>query len=369
MRRYEWTQWLDVPLPGGRVGHWLLAAAVFLLFFAVFALLRRLVVRRMAAVASRTETDVDDFVVDVLRRTRRWLLLLPAAYLASLVLTLPAQIREGLRGTAILSLLIQVALWALVGIDFGVERTRKKRLAVDSTSVALLGVLRFVGKIVLWTIVLLVALDNLGVDITALVTGLGVGGIAVALAVQNILGDLLASLSIVLDKPFVVGDAITVGEFTGTVESVGLKTTRLRSVNGEQIIFPNGDLLQSRIRNWGRLTERRVALAFGVVHGTPPELVEAVPGMIREAVESRDLLRFDRAHFKGFTPTALDFEAIYWVTTPDYAAFMDRQQAINLELLRRFEAAGIHLAAPTPAVIVEKVERVERVGAEPRPSR
>src|SRR5829696_3222281 len=125
MRRYEWTEWLDIPLPGGRLGHWLLAAAVFLLFFAVFALARRLVVRRMAVVAARTETDVDDFVIDVLRRTRRWLLVLPAAYLASLALTLPPQVREGLRGAAILSPLVQVALWSLVAIDFGVERTRR----------------------------------------------------------------------------------------------------------------------------------------------------------------------------------------------------------------------------------------------------
>lgn len=365
MLRREWTQWLDIPLAGGRLGQWLLAAAVFLLFFAAFALVRRLVVRRIAVLAARTETDLDDLVISILRRTRRWLLVLPAAYLGSQALALPVEISRGLRAGAILSIVVQVALWSLVAIDSWVDRTRRRRAAVDATSVALLGVLGFVGKLLLWTIVLLVALDNLGVDITALVTGLGVGGIAVALAVQNILGDLLASLSIVLDKPFVVGDAITVGEFTGVVEHVGLKTTRLRSVNGEQIVFPNGDLLQSRIRNWGRLAERRVILVFGVVYTTPPDVLEAIPGIAREAIEAQEQVRFDRAHFKAFGASSLDFEVVYWVLSPDYAVFMSCQQAVNLALLRRFEAAGIGFAYPTQTLYLERSAGV--TGAEHRP--
>jgi small-conductance mechanosensitive channel len=338
---------------GDPVGDWLLAAGVVVLFYAAFALGRRLVIRRMERLAARTETEIDDYVVGTLRETRWLLLLLPAIYLGSLALDLSPKAREVTRSLAILSLLLQVALWALVSIDFWIERTRRRR-GRDATSATLIGALRFIFKLVLWVVILLVALDNLGVNITALVTGLGVGGIAVALALQNILGDLLASLSIVLDKPFVIGDSITVGDFTGTVESVGLKTTRLRSVNGEQIIFPNGDLLQSRIRNWGRLAERRVVLAFGVVYATPPEQVERVPALVREVIEAQDLVRFDRAHLKALGASSLDFEVVYWVLSPDYTAHMDRQHAINLGLLRRFAEEGIDFAFPTQTLIMER---------------
>lgn len=338
---------------GDRIGAWLLAAGIFVLFFAAFAVGRRLVIHRMARLAERTETEVDDYVIGTLKQTRWLLLALPAIYLASLALDLTARAREVTRTLAILSFLLQVALWALVSIDFWVERTRRRR-GRDAASATLLGALRFIFKLALWVVILLVALDNLGVNITALVTGLGVGGIAIALALQNILGDLLASLSIVLDKPFVIGDSITVGDFTGTVESVGLKTTRLRSVNGEQIIFPNGDLLQSRIRNWGRLVERRVVLGFGVAYATPPEQVERIPAMVREVIEAQDLVRFERAHLKAIGASSLDFEVVYWVPTPDQIVHMDRQQAVNLGLLRRFAEEGIGFALPTQTLIMER---------------
>jgi len=209
----------------------------------------------------------------------------------------------------------------------------------------------------------LMALDNVGVNVTALITGLGVGGIAVALALQNVLGDLLASLSIVLDKPFVIGDAITVDTLTGTVESIGLKTTRLRSVSGEQLVISNGDLLKSRIHNWKRMAERRVVLAFGVSCGTPPGTVERIPGLVRALVEGQDLTRFDRAHFKGFGASSLDFEAVYWILSADYGLFMDRQQAIGLGLLRAFEREGIELASAAPTVVVRMQDGERKTSA------
>lgn len=258
--------------------------------------------------------------------------LLLAAYLGSLTLALSGKAQAVLQSVTILALLVQLALWARVAIEFWVARTRRRR-GTDAASITMAGAVGFLAKLVLWTIVLLLALDNLGVDVTALVTGLGVGGIAVALAVQNILGDLLASLSIVVDKPFVIGDAITVGDFTGKVESIGMKTTRLRSVGGEEISFPNGDLLQSRIRNWARLSECRVLLNFSVASGTPSGALARIPGVVRGLVEAQDLTRFDRAHFKGFGTSGFDFEAVYWILSADYAAFMDRQQAVGLALL------------------------------------
>ena len=178
------------------------------------------------------------------------------------------------------------------------------------------------------------------------------GAGATALAVWNILGDLFASLSIALDKPFVIGDFIVVGDIAGTVEHVGVKTTRIRNLSGEQVVMANGDLLASRIRNFKRLQERRIAFRFGVLYDTPPELLEVIPALVREAIDGIDDARFDRAHLHAFGASSLDFEVVYFVTTADYARFMDVQQAINLALLRGFAARGIAFAFETRTVHV-----------------
>jgi small-conductance mechanosensitive channel len=331
----------------------LIALGIAVAVFVGLLLLRQLVVSRLGKVAERTATGVDDFIVALARRSRPLLIAIVSLYLGSLYLELPPGQTRIVEAVSAVALYLQLALWASVAIDFWLARQRR-RLEHDAPSVALGAVLRFVSKLILWSVLLLMALDNLGVDVTALIAGLGVGGIAVALALQNVLGDLLASLSIVLDKPFVLGDAITVDDLTGTVESIGLKTTRLRSVNGEQLIFSNGDLLKSRIRNWARLAERRVVLAFGVPYNTPADAIERIPGLVRSIVERQDLTRFDRAHFKSFGDSALNFEAVYWILSPDYGAFMDRQQAVNLELLRAFESEGIGFAFPTQTLVLER---------------
>ncbi len=213
-------------------------------------------------------------------------------------------------------------------------------------------VLGFVLRLGVWTIVLLLLLGNLGVQITPLLAGLGVGGIAVALAAQNVLGDLFASLSIVLDKPFAVGDFLIIGDFLGTVEQVGIKTTRLRSLSGEQLVFSNNDLLNSRIRNYGRMYERRVLFSIGVTYQTPSEKLRRIPRIVREAVEAQDRVRFDRSHFKEYGDFALVFETVYYVLAADYNIYMDIQQAINLRIYEQFEAEGIEFAYPTQTVYV-----------------
>ncbi len=202
--------------------------------------------------------------------------------------------------------------------------------------------------------ILLLVLDNLGVNITALVAGLGVGGIAVALAMQTILGDLFASLSIVLDKPFVVGDFLIIGDLLGSVEYVGLKTTRLRSLSGEQLVFSNSDLLGSRIRNYGRMYERRVQFNIGVTYQTPRDRLVKIPQIIREAVEQQSDTRFDRSHFKEYGDFSLVFESVYYVMGPDYNKYMDIQQAINLHIHERFEQQGIEFAYPTQTLFVQQ---------------
>jgi small-conductance mechanosensitive channel len=217
-----------------------------------------------------------------------------------------------------------------------------------------------------WTATFLLVLDNLGFDVTALITGLGVGGIAVALAVQNVLGDLFASVSIVIDKPFVVGDSIAIGDFVGTVESVGLKTTRLRSVSGEQIVMANSDLLQSRIRNHKRAVQRRNVFGIGVTYDTPPEQLRRVSEIVREAIEAEgERARFDRAHLMRFGASSLDFEAVWFTLDPDYKLYMDQQERIFLRVLEKLGEAGIELAFPTQTVQIARPTAEELADALP----
>ncbi|MES1243645.1 MAG: mechanosensitive ion channel family protein [Acidobacteriota bacterium] len=345
--------WLDHPLLGEPVRDWLMALAIASAILLILALVKRVSLHRLAALAARTETEVDDFFVEILRRTRWLLVLLPVLYMATLSLDVP-RLRTGLRTAAILAFLVQLGLWLLVAINFWVENARRKRLEQDAASATMIGAFSFLGKVVLWTVIVLVALDNLGVNVTALIAGLGVGGVAVALALQNILGDLLASLSIVLDKPFVIGDSIQVDTFTGTVESIGLKTTHLRSVSGEQIVVSNGDLLRSRIRNFKRMGERRAVIAFGVAPATPPDRLAKVPEILRALLDRREMVRFDRAHFLRIGEASLDFEVVYFVLSSDYLLHMDIQQEVLLGLLRRLAEEGIELASPARTVILER---------------
>lgn len=343
---------MDLTFYGNTAQLWAVAAASATALFLVLAALRRAVASRLARFAERTRNDVDDLAVEVVRRTRAFFLAAVALYAASTLLALPPLADRALRAGGVLALVLQAALWGNGVIAHVVQRQVARSLEENAASATTMNALGFLARALLWGILALLALDNLGVDITALVAGLGVGGVAVALAVQSILGDLFASLSIVLDQPFVLGDFIIVDDVMGTVEHVGLKTTRIRSLSGEQIVCSNADLLKSRIRNYKRMYERRVLFGFGVAYETPPAAVAAIPGVVREIIEAQPDVRFDRAHFKGYGDSSLDFEVVYYTLDPDYNRYMDTQQAINLELLHRFATAGIEFAYPTRTLYV-----------------
>ncbi|MGC9529694.1 MAG: mechanosensitive ion channel family protein [Candidatus Bipolaricaulaceae bacterium] len=339
---------------GNPVWLWMLAASIVVAVFLALRLARGLLLRRLRPLAERTKTDLDNFLVDLVRQTRLFFLAFLALYAGTLAVDMPAVGGEVIARLVLLAFFLQTGFWGNAGVGYWVARTARRKLeleedAATATTVRALGV---IGRIILWTILLLLALDNLGVEITSLIAGLGIGGIAIALAVQNVLGDLFASLSIVLDKPFVIGDFIIVDQFLGTVEKIGLKTTRVRSLGGEQLIFSNKDLLQSRIRNYKRMFERRIVFSFGVTYQTPYEKLQAIPGMVREIVEAQPMARFDRAHFKSYGDFSLNFEVVYYMLNPDYNLYMDTQQAINLALHKKFAEQEIDFAYPTQTVYV-----------------
>ncbi|MEM1125298.1 MAG: mechanosensitive ion channel family protein [Bacteroidota bacterium] len=346
------TQVLGAPLQA-----WILVVVTWLVLALVLSLAGRLVISRVDRVAQRlvrrTATSVDDAMVHMLRQTKSYLFAGVALYLAFEVTGMPERLTRYAGRLAIVVLLFQTIQWGSSFISFWVKDYERRKLETDPSSVTSMQALAFIGRLVLYTVVALTALATFGVEITALVASLGIGGIAVALALQNILGDLFASLSIILDKPFVVGDFLDVGGMVGNVEKVGLKTTRLRSLSGEQLIFSNSDLLNSRIRNYKRMQERRIAFQLGIVYNTPADTLERVPTVIREVVESMDQVRFDRCHFKNYGDFSLNFETVYHVLVPDYVVFMDVQQEINLRIFRRFEQEGIAFAYPTQTLYVE----------------
>jgi small-conductance mechanosensitive channel len=337
---------------GNTFGAWLIALGSTLVIVLALGWVNALARNRVAAAAQHTTTNVDDGVVAVLAGTRMVFLLVFAIFFGSLSLEVPDRVRGAIATLAMLALIVQGGLWASALLKFVLQVYAERQLREDAAALTTMNAVGFMARLALWVVVLLVALDNLGVDITALVTGLGIGGIAVALALQSILADLFASLTIVLDKPFVLKDFLIVNEFLGSVEYIGLKTTRLRSLSGEQLIFSNADLLGSRIRNYGRMFERRVLFTIGVVYQTPREKLTKIPGMIRSAIESREKTRFDRAHFKEYGPYSINFEAVYYVLDPTYAVYMDIQQAINLDIHEQFEAEGIVFAYPSQTVFV-----------------
>jgi small-conductance mechanosensitive channel len=338
---------LDTVVWGNTVQAWVIALAGTVAIFVVLRLLIRIVHKRIAVFSERTETAVDDVVSAVLGSTKTVFLLLFAAFFASLTVDLSQQARGVIAVIAVLALLVQAGIWASAALKLVLEEYAQRQLSEDAAAVTTMTAVGFIGRLVLWSVVLLLALDNLGIDITALITGLGIGGIAVALALQNILGDLFASLTIVFDKPFVIKDFLIVNDFLGSVEHIGLKTTRLRSLSGEQLVFSNADLLGSRIRNYGRMFERRIVFGLGVVYQTPRDKLKKIPDIIRSAIEAQEKTRFDRSHFKDFGDFSLNFEAVYYVLDPAYNVYMDVQQAINLYIHEQFEAEGIEFAFPS----------------------
>jgi small-conductance mechanosensitive channel len=335
---------LDLVILGNSLQRWLFALLVAAAVLGAVTIWRRVVARRLEPLV-RTNTLLDDIVPVLAETTSGTISVLLAAYAGSLVLSLEPGVQQAARAVAVVLFLVQIGIWGSALIRRAVERYSERNRENNAAAAGTARLLGVVARIVLYSLVLLLILDNIpGVEVTALVASLGIGGIAVALAAQNILGDLFASLSIAFDKPFVVGDFIAVGEDQGTVELIGLKTTRLRSLSGEQLSFPNSDLVGSRIRNFARMEERRVLFTFRVPYDTSSEQLAQVAPLVQAIVEREELTRFDRAALLRFDDLGLVFEVVYFVLTPSFNQFAAIQQRILLALLDGLAERGMSVA-------------------------
>lgn len=341
---------------GNSVKNWLIALGLAILLSLILNSLNRLFIKYFKSFAQKTKNDIDDLIAELLEKTSFVLLLIVSLYIGSLFLNVNESISQIRKNIVIISLLLQVGFWGSSFITHFVNRKISKEGFTTGSKVTQLKTIGLLGKTVLWITIVLLMIDNLGFNVTTLITGLGIGGIAIALAVQNVLGDLIASLSIILDKPFEVGDFIIVDDLMGNVEEIGLKTTRVKSISGEQLIFSNNDLLQSRIKNYKRMNERRILFNLGVTYNTPHEKLVRIPEIIKEIIDLEPLTRFDRAFFQEYGDFSLNYEIVYYVLSPDYSDYMDAQQKINLAIFKRFQEADIEFAYPTQTLFLNNTD-------------
>jgi small-conductance mechanosensitive channel len=354
----SWNEFLASRWLGNPVERWLLAAVAIIVATVVLWAVKQLAVKRLSKLISRTRTDFDDLLVDLLSRTRVMLIFTATISPATAILTFPGTLRNALRIVSVIALLLQLGIWGNGFVTFWTERYARRGSGGGAGATAL-STLAVIARLVLGGLLILFLLDNLGVDVTALVAGLGIGGLIVALALQNMVADMLGALTILVGKPFVVGDFIDAQGLMGTVEGVGLRATRMRTLSGDELIFPNKKLLEGTIRNYTRMTERRIDFRIAVTYGTPPAKLERIPAIAREAVGQHPLVRFDRAHFRTLRDWSLEFDVIYFIASADFAVYVEIQQQINVELMRRFDAEGIEFAFPTQVVEVKEMRNEE----------
>lgn len=326
---------------GNTVGQYASAFSVFIILWIVIILFRTVVLKRLEGIAKKTKGKLDDRIVALVEGISPFFYFLLSFYLMMKSLSLGGSFQKALDGIFFFCILIEAVRFVHLFIDITFEKSTKNESEMARNGV------RLVSTLVLWAIGILTILSNLGYDITALAASLGIGGIAVALAAQNILGDLFSSFSIYFDRPFQIGDFIIVGNDMGSVKKIGLKTTRIETLRGEELVVSNQELTSARVLNFKKMQRRRIVFSFGVEYGTSAKKLEQIPKIIKRIIDAEALAEYDRCHFFSFGQSSLDFECVYYVESPDYNTYMDTQQSVNIAIVNAFEKEKISMAFPT----------------------
>ncbi len=346
MENFLTTEWW-----GNTVNEYLIALGVFLALLVFFYLLQRHILKKLRRLAEKTPTDIDNTILNVINKVRPGFYVFLAFYITLQTLTLPETATQIITWILIIWVGYLVVMAGHVILDYiFTQKLPKLELGTKEA----LRTLNNIAKASLWVLAVLFILSNLGVNVTSAMAGLGIGGIAVALALQNILNDLFSSFSIHFDKPFLVGDFIIIGDKMGTVERIGVKTSRLRALQGEELVISNQELTSAQIQNFKKMESRRAIFNFGVVYRTPTEKLKQIPEIINGVIEKIELAELDRVHFNKFGQYALEFEVVYYTLSAEYNDYMDTQQAINFGIKEAFEAENIEMAFPTQTVHLVK---------------
>lgn len=337
---------------GNEIRYWIIAIATIIGGFLIFKLVITLVEKRLKKISQKTKNKVDNFIWILFDQTKIIFLLILSIFIGSKWLNLPPNVNQGINVATIIILWVQAGYWLSHIFTYWL-RSKDTNLE-EGEEKTTINAITLVGKVIIWSLVFVLAIDNIpNVDITALIASLGVGGIAVGLALQNILSDLFSSLTIALDKPFVIGDFISIGDFSGSVEKIGLKSTRVRAITGEEVVFSNSDLLSGRLRNYKTMNRRRVILNFGVTYDTPVEKLKIIPDIIQKVVEPKNKVTFERAHLSQLGDFSITFQLVYVVESSDFNLHMDLQQEILTEILDQFTKNNIDFAFPTQSILLE----------------
>lgn len=346
---------LQINIYGLILRDWLVGLGIFLGTVLLLQIIKRLLLQQTDRMRSNGSRGQDGLISTILRSTSFvWILALGIG-IASIIVPPPERAVAFTQTALKVVFFVQVALWANALISYTINRRTRAELETSPATVTSINMIGMVLRVLLWTVVALLILENItGIEVNSLIASLGIAGVAVALAVQNLLGDLFASVSIAMDQPFVIGDFIIVDDLAGTVENIGLKSTRIRSLTGEQLVFSNSDLLSSRIRNYKRMARRRMLIYINIPYGTEEEKVKVVPELITEVVKRTPDITFERAHLMAFAEYSLRYEVVCYVETADYMVYMDRQQEIILGIYRKFAELGIEFAFPLQGVTIKE---------------
>jgi small-conductance mechanosensitive channel len=357
---------LSYSYAGNTTQDYIIAIVTALVVWFLLLIFKTIIILRLRHLSKKTQTKVDDILIEAVSHINFPFYFSIAVYSASRFLRLPDFIISTINNLTIVIVSVYIALALKTVILKGIERYFQKRAkAMEDKEESDIdkGFLSFIKtslQIVIWVIVGLLILQNIGYNVGALLGGLGIAGIALAFALQNVLGDLFAYVSIFLDKPFKVGDFIIIGQDMGVVKHIGIKTTRIKTLQGQELIMTNKELTESRINNYKRMEERRIVFSFGVLYETPQNKLNKIPEMVEDIIEGLEILRFDRAHFHEFGDSSLNYEVVYHVKSSDYKTYMDCQQKINLELVKKFNKEGIEFAYPTHTVYLSNNENSKK---------
>ncbi|MDD3498722.1 MAG: mechanosensitive ion channel family protein [Candidatus Moranbacteria bacterium] len=360
----DYQKYLDFNLWGNSGEDYLQSILIFVGALLVFKIAQVIIIKRIESVTQKTETDIDDFMMTLIKSIKPPFYFLISIYLASRFLEIKEIISKFIDGVIFIAVVLQLILIAQRIIDYVsikiIQKTTRENGEMTEDEIrGEEAVVRTVGRVVkfiIWAMAILFVLSNMGVNVTSALAGLGIGGIAIAMASKDILSDIIAAITIFIDKPFKVGQFVQVGDNMGTVEYVGAKTTRIKTLQGEELIIPNQELANSRVQNYKRMEKRRVVFNLGVVYGTKLEKLKKIPNLVKEIVEKVENTEFDRSNFATYGDFSLNFENVYYINTADYNEYMNIQEKINLAIYEKFEEEGIEFAYPTQTVIVSSVK-------------
>lgn len=352
---FNFMEILAYQLGNNYVKDYLVALLLFVLATTVLKVFKYVIISKLKSIAAKTKTEFDDVLIKIVDDVGWPFYLLSALCLSLQFIRIPSFIETGVYYTTFIVVTYYVIRGLQTLIDYGARKIILKRQKEEKkVDTAVIDLLSKILKACLWLVAVILILSNLGYDVSTLIAGLGVGGIAVALALQNILTDIFSSFSIYFDKPFQIGDFIIVGDDAGVVKKIGIKTTRIQTLQGEELVVSNKELTEARIHNYKKMEKRRIVFSFGVVYETSTEKLKKIPSTIKEIIDKIELADIDRVHFKKFGDFSLNFEVVYYLKSRDYSKYMDTQQEINLAIKERFEKEGIEMAYPTQTIFLNK---------------